>query len=213
MLIVCFGVNACGKDTLFKNIQQNLDIIYVSASQILMKSLGIIDEILEKAPTRENYKTLECVSDEQRNIIMATGFFDEIKNIERENPNKTVVIPMHLCIIKEQNNSYNFDLPDFPYWFEKIDKFIYIRTPLLNLENRISKDSQRQTRERLDAVRDAKIQQLILSEKRFKKIKEQYTSKCYSLSNSDRKFESALIKLENLLNLNNISDVQHFPIH
>lgn len=211
MLIVCFGVNACGKDTLFKKLGQR--VIYISASQVLMKSLGIIDQISEKSPTRENYKSLESINDEQRNIVMNTTFFEEIKNIEKQNQNKIIVIPMHLCIVKENNDSYTFDIPEFPDWFNQVNKFIYIRTPLLHLENRILKDIKDKKRQRLDGERESKIKQLILSEKRFRKIREQYTSKCHSLFNSDGKFESTLIKLENLLNLENISNVQHFKIH
>lgn len=211
MLVVTFGVNASGKDTLFKKLGQN--VIYISASQVLMKCLGIIDLISSENPSRENYKSLENIDDNTRNIKMKIDFFEEIKNIEKQNQNKIIVIPMHLCIVKENNDSYTFDIPEFPDWFNQVNKFIYIRTPLLHLENRILKDIKEKKRQRLDGERESKIKQLILSEQKFLEIKNKYPTKCFSLANSDGKLENTLIKLENLLNLENISNVQHFKIH
>jgi muconolactone delta-isomerase len=200
MLLVSYGVNASGKDTIFKKLaSQKEGLIYISSSKILMNIAGIIDQYNPAlTPSREEYKQLEDLSDHDRDYLMNKPFFEKIKALENEF--KYVVIPMHLSILKAtESGQIYYDQPQFNPWLRQIDKFIYIRCPIRNLQIRIEKDTQENTRERLQAGEEALKNQILQTEGRWRELKEiiQDPAKFSTVSNFDGKLEMSVEKVWN----------------
>jgi hypothetical protein len=205
MIVVTYGVNASGKDTLFKKTMSgSKDVVYLPASQILMKSAGILHEVNPNlTPTREEYRKLEDLDTNLRDELMETTFFDVLK--EYSEKYKCVIVPMHLCIAKESgvHGDFLFDEPKIYSWIEKVDKVIYIRSPILAIENRIGVDSAVASRKRINIPFEVLREQMLRTERRWRdEIKKRFPPEnVLIVNNHDGGIEKSLHKVLGFLRI------------
>ena len=207
MIVVTYGVNASGKDTLFKKIAKgSTDVVYVPASQVLMKAAGIISEITpDTSPPREAYKGLEDLSNEARDNLMENDFYRVLEEYSKNFD--CVIVPMHLCIAKEltDGQGYIFDEPKIYSWVKNADRVVYIRSPILSIESRIAKDSVNTLRQRIAISYEVLREQMLRTERRWRDdIKGLFENeKVLIVNNHDGGIDRSLGKVLDFLKITN----------
>lgn len=209
MISVAIGVNGAGKDAIFSRVARlsNEKVVYLPSSQILMKSAGIINEInLEQPPRREDYLALECLSDETRDELMENDFYTVVSGLQ--NKFESLVIPMHLCIVKRLGEGYVFDEPKLYAWLNHVDKFIHINSPADSLARRAQSDGLLSGgRQRLGIPPEVLHEQIRRTHQRWGDIVSHFgQDRCLTVNNIDGELDHSIEQVMSFIGLSPIRE-------
>ena len=98
-LIIIFGINASGKDSITNILKEtNSEIFVTTESRLLMYHLGIIKHFnAAEAVSKEEYKSLENTSQEQILAITNTKYKESLEIFKKSN--KITLILSHLVFL------------------------------------------------------------------------------------------------------------------
>lgn len=173
-LIVTFGVNGVGKDTLAKELKKRHPTLeLLIGSRIMLKGLGfdIKIDVGSPPPTREMYKVLEGLSEETK-LAMTDNIFRETL-VEFKNTGRRGILSSHLVIARRsRDNTIEFQKDLFRKWFPEVfDGFVLIEASPESIIKRQGFDKTTGFRDRGELTKETIVEQQNLTKLEWEKVK------------------------------------------
>lgn len=173
-LIITFGVNGVGKDTLAKELKKrHPELELLNGSRIMLRSLGfdIGMDVGSPTPTRAMYKVLEDLPEETK-LAMTDGVFKE-GLVDFKNTSRSGILSSHLVIArKNRNNTIEFQKNLFREWFPEVfDGLVLIEASPESIIKRQGLDKTAGFRDRGDLTREMIVEQQNLAKLEWEKVK------------------------------------------
>ncbi len=132
MIVILYGINGVGKDTIAEELSLPNKVI-VSRSRLLMYHLGLADGFTSDVRTEKGaYQALERIPEERVQKIRNTDCRKSVVRISAKG--KLVLYLSHLVVVKHLGKGVRYVTPEISRWVKKeADKFAFIKAPPRNI--------------------------------------------------------------------------------